>query len=195
MVVGFVNAGIMTLKQSVGVILGANIGYHDYRADPASVRRRGQRQPVHGSAQAEESGVYHRAGRRNHYDDCKKSAVPAISRISSPVSVFCSSACRSWRARLHRWLICRSSRICSLLSPIRCSACWSARALPRSSSRPARVGWYSAGAVYHRCDHLFSCYPDHPRSEHRYLYHRIPVLGGRLQRMPAVPRWYTSTST
>ena len=26
MVVGFVNAGIMTLKQSVGVILGANIG-------------------------------------------------------------------------------------------------------------------------------------------------------------------------
>ena len=75
MVVGFVNAGIMTLKQSVGVILGQH-RYHDYRADPASVRRRGQRQPVHGSAQAEESGVYHRAGRCNHYDDCKKAPYP-----------------------------------------------------------------------------------------------------------------------
>ena len=135
MVVGFVNAGIMTLKQSVGVILGANIGTIDYRADPASVRRRGQRQPVHGSAKPKNLayiivlvGVIIMM--------LAKSAVPAISRISSPVSVFCSSACRSWRARLHRWLICRSSRICSLLSPIRCSVCWSARALPRSSSRP-----------------------------------------------------------
>ena len=140
MVVGFVNAGIMTLKQSVGVILGANIG----TTITAQILR---------LSGGEGSG--------NLFMDLlkpknlayiivlvgviimmlAKSAVPAISRISSPVSVFCSSACRSWRARLHRWLICRSSRICSLLSPIRCSACWLAAgvtAIIQSSS--ASVG-------------------------------------------------------
>ena len=30
MVVGFVNAGIMTLPQAIGVIMGANIGYSEY---------------------------------------------------------------------------------------------------------------------------------------------------------------------
>lgn len=76
MVVGFVNAGIMTLKQSVGVILGANIGTTITAQILRLSGRRGQRQPVHGSAQAEESGIYHRAGRRNHYDDCKKTPYP-----------------------------------------------------------------------------------------------------------------------
>lgn len=32
MVVSFVNSGLMTLTQSVGPILGANIGYHRYRS-------------------------------------------------------------------------------------------------------------------------------------------------------------------
>ncbi len=193
MVVGFVNAGIMTLKQSVGVILGANIG----TTITAQILR---------LSGGEGSG--------NLFMDLlkpknlayiivlvgviimmiAKSAVPAISRISSPVSVFCSSACRSWRAQLHRWLICRSSRICSLLSPIRCSACWLARALPRSSSRPP-----------HRLVSCRRCLP-RVRSPIRLLSRSssvrtsVPVSPHSCPRwaaprMPAVPRWYTSTST
>ena len=83
MVVGFVNAGIMTLKQSVGVILGANIGttvtaqiLRLSGGEGSFFSTGGQRQPVHGSAQAEESGVYHRAGRRNHHDACQKAPYP-----------------------------------------------------------------------------------------------------------------------
>jgi len=33
MLVGFVNAGLMTLMQSIGVILGADLGYDYYRLD------------------------------------------------------------------------------------------------------------------------------------------------------------------
>ena len=194
MVVGFVNAGIMTLKQSVGVILGANIG----TTITAQILR---------LSGGEGSG--------NLFMDllkpknlayiivlvgviimmlAKKRRTRDIADIFTGFGI-CSSACRSWRARLHRWLICRSSRICSLLSPNPGARRAGRRGRYRDHPVVLRVGWYSAGAVYHGCDHLFGCYPDHPRSEHRYLYSPHSCPRWAAPRMPAVPRWYTSTST
>ena len=76
MVVGFVNAGIMTLKQSVGVILGANIG----TTITAQILRlsggEGSGSLFMDLLKPEESGIYHRTCRRNHYDDCKKAPYP-----------------------------------------------------------------------------------------------------------------------
>ena len=76
MVVGFVNAGIMTLKQSVGVILGANIG----TTITAQILRlsggEGSGNLFMDLLKPKNLAYIHRAGRRNHYDDCKKAPHP-----------------------------------------------------------------------------------------------------------------------
>ena len=192
MVVGFVNAGIMTLKQSVGVILGANIG----TTITAQILR---------LSGGEGSGSL--------FMDLLKPKNLAYIIVLVGVIIMMIAKKRRTRdiadiftgfgilfigmsvmeARLHRWLICRSSRICSLLSPIRCSACWSARALPRSSVVLRVVGILQAlsttGAItYSAAIPIISVRTSVPVSPHSCPRWAAP-------RMPAVPRWYTSTST
>ena len=169
MVVGFVNAGIMTLKQSVGVILGANIG----TTITAQILR---------LSGGEGSG--------NLFMDLLKPKNLAYIIVLVGVIIMMIAKKRRTRDIADIFtgfgiLFIGMSVMEGAVAPL--------ADLPRRAGRRGRyrdhpvvlrVGWYSAGAVYHGCDHLFGCYPDHPRSEHRYLYHRIPVLGGRLQECP-----------
>ena len=182
MVVGFVNAGIMTLKQSVGVILGANIG----TTITAQILR---------LSGGEGSG--------NLFMDLLKPK--NLAYIIVLVGVIIMMIAKKRRTRdiadiftgfgiLFIGMSVMEGAVAPLADLPQFADLFAAISNPvlgvlvgagvtaiiQSSS--ASVGILQA--VYHGCDHLFGCYPDHPRSEHRYLYHRIPVLGGRLQECP-----------
>lgn len=124
MVVGFVNAGIMNLKQAVGVIMGANIG----TTVTAQLLRLDSSGAVEGSllmqilkpsmlayvAVAIGAGLFMFAKKRKLHDLAR----------SCWVLVCCLSVCLSWKAALPPCGICLGSNRCSPCLPTRSWAFW-----------------------------------------------------------------------
>ena len=175
MVVGFVNAGIMTLHQSIGVILGANIGTtitaQILRLDSGSGMSDSiimqMLKPKNLAFIIVLIGV-------NIMMLAKKRRTRDIADIFSGFGILFigMSTMESAVAPLAD-LPQFSQLFATIANPVLgvlvgAGVCYYSVIL--------RIGWYPAGIVNNRGNHLFCCNTDHFGTEYRYLHYGVSIL-------------------
>ena len=182
MVVGFVNSGIMSLRQAIGIIMGANVGttvtswilsLSGIQGDSFFVQ---MLKPSSFSPVLAVIGIV-------LYMFVKSSKKKDIGSILLGFAVLMfgmetmSGAVEPLKdvPAFTNILLLFSNPVLGVLA---------GAALTAIIPIVVSFGWYPSGPVRNRADYLWQRHPHHPRPEHRYLRHRDAVVGWHQQKCP-----------